>query len=180
MPDYTLSDLTTAVVGVATTSPSTGKTINASVTNSGASDYSFSGDIVGLDTGFIMIKGDTLKLSINASGHPFWIQKISGAYSSGNVITENITNNGTQSSIITWKPSESGTFYYVCQNHSSMAGIITVTEFDSVVIIPANNGTRSIGDISGSLFEINKTTTTIIPSKRPQRGQLYPRGVYNK
>jgi hypothetical protein len=66
---------------------------------------------------------------VNASGHPFWIQTVSGAYSSGNVYSGGVTNGGAAVGTIIWEvPFDApDNLYYVCQNHSSMAGSITVS-----------------------------------------------------
>jgi hypothetical protein len=66
---------------------------------------------------------------VNASGHPFWIQTVSGAYSSGNVYSGGVTNNGAEVGTIIWEvPFDApDNLYYACQYHSSMAGSITVS-----------------------------------------------------
>jgi hypothetical protein len=75
-----------------------------------------------------VVKGETYTFTINAAGHPFWIQTVSGAYSTSDVYDTGITNLGTDDGVITWvvdseAPSE---LYYVCQFHSSMQGSIVV------------------------------------------------------
>lgn len=177
MADFTFPSLTTAVVGFASTAPSTGKTIAASVTNSGASSYTFSGNISGSNPAFTVIKGDTVVLSISASGHPFWI-KTAAVTGTGSSVTENITNNGTQSGTITWKPAVSGTYYYICQIHNVMQGTITVSDLNSVINIETSNGTVSVGNIN--LSGLNPTTSGWLTGRRPANGQVFPRGVYNK
>lgn len=173
MANYTPLNLTTAVVGFASTAPSTGKTITASVTNSGASAYLFSGDISGSNPTFTVIKGDTVVLNINASGHPFWI-KTSAVTGTASSVTDGIVNNGTQSGTITWKPSVSGTYYYICQFHSAMQGTITVS--DLTINIPNN--------IVATNLNLGSVTTETRPGwltgRRPSQGQAFPRGIYNK
>jgi len=174
MADWSIINLTTAVVGFATTQPSTGKTINASVSNSGASSYSFSGGITGSNPSFTVLKGDKLVLSISASGHPFWIQTSSGSYNAANVVTENITNNGTQSGTLTWTPQTAGTYYYVCQYHNNMGGTITVSNL--TIDIPNNIVTNNL-DFGSAITE---TRPGWLTGRRPSQGQVFPRGVYNK
>ena len=98
------------------------------ITNSGSGAYI----VNGVSNGNIYFeKGKKYRIHVNASGHPFWIQTVSGAYSSGDVYSTGITNNGTQSGhIIVELPSNAPQLYYACQYHSSMAGsVITGTTF---------------------------------------------------
>ncbi len=86
------------------------------VTNSGASAYTIDGSN---NPTISLLRGFTYTFSISASGHPFWIQSVSGAYSSGNIYNNGVTNNGTQSGTITFAvPYDApSTLYYVCQYH---------------------------------------------------------------
>jgi len=76
------------------------------------------------------LRGFTYTFSVNASGHPFWIQSVSGAYSSGNIYNTGVTNNGAQVGTITFDvPYDApSTLYYVCQYHASMAGTINISD----------------------------------------------------
>jgi plastocyanin len=69
--------------------------------------------------------GDTLTFNINAPGHPLWINTHN---STGTSYALGASGNGTDSGTITWTPSSAGTFYYNCQYHSSMNGVIEVYE----------------------------------------------------
>ena len=110
------------------------KTFPITVTASGG-QYIFSGDdrngtISASGNPTINInKGDTLQLTINASGHPFWISltQAIGQPSNANRPVA-VTNNGVDSSTITWDTSGelTGTYYYNCEFHPSMTGIIFV------------------------------------------------------
>ena len=64
-----------------------------------------------------LIRGNTYNIIINAPGHPFWIQSVSGGYSSNNIYSSGITNNGTQiGTIIFVVPMNApNTLYYACQ-----------------------------------------------------------------
>ena len=98
------------------------------ITNSGSGAYL----VNGVSNGTIYFeKGKKYRIHVNASGHPFWIQTVSGAYSSGNIYSTGITNNGAQNGhIIVELPSNAPQLYYACQYHSSMAGsIVTGTTF---------------------------------------------------
>jgi chitodextrinase len=100
------------------------------VTSSGTSAYIING--VSNET-LTLVRGETYIFDINASGHPFFIQTVPGAYSSENVYNDGITGNGTQVGTLTWEVSLSApdTLYYVCQFHSSMQGVINIIDGDS-------------------------------------------------
>ena len=95
------------------------------VTNSGASAYTINS---ASNPTLTLQRGGTYTFNVSAGGHPFWIQTVSGAYSSGNVYNTGVTNNGTQSGTITFTvPNDApSTLYYVCEFHSSMQGTINV------------------------------------------------------
>lgn len=111
--------------------------INYIVINSGAGAYLI--DNLSNPT-LTVTRGLTYTFTINASGHPFWIQTTSGSYNSNMVYSSNITNNGTQVGIITWNVSfdSPNTLYYVCQNHSVMNGAINVINNSSNINISSN------------------------------------------
>jgi hypothetical protein len=75
-----------------------------------------------------LYRGFTYKFAVNVSGHPFHIQTSSGAYNSGNLYTDNVTNPGAETGTITWtvQMDAPSTLYYVCQYHSAMAGTINI------------------------------------------------------
>ena len=74
-------------------------------------------------------KGDIINFTVNASGHPFWIGISQGT---GQVAWSSdygtITNNGADNNVITWDTSTAltGTYYYNCEYHSTMSGMIFV------------------------------------------------------
>ena len=74
-------------------------------------------------------KGDTLQLTINASGHPFWIAltQATGQPPNSNRPPD-VVNNGVDTATITWNTTQvfTGTYYYNCEYHSSMTGTIFV------------------------------------------------------
>jgi hypothetical protein len=95
------------------------------ITNSGSGAYT----VNGVDNGPVeFIKGKKYRVHIAATGHPFWIQTVSGAYSSGDVYSTGITGNGTQSGhiIVELPQNAPDNLYYACQYHSSMAGPVLV------------------------------------------------------
>ena len=103
-----------------------------SVTNSASGAYLFTGE--GLtdepNPSITLIENQELILTVNASGHPLWIKPdqttgtgVSGKWSS----IGDHDNNGTDSGVLRYRAWNTGTYYYNCQYHSSMAGSITVT-----------------------------------------------------
>ena len=113
------------------------KTLTLSVTNIGGSHYVFNGNdrltshVDAQDPSININQGDTLVLTFNISGsHPFWIKTQYSSGSSNPVTTGTITNNGQQTSNLTWDTNGvvPGTYYYVCSIHwTSMRGQIIVT-----------------------------------------------------
>ena len=112
------------------------KTFTLAVTNIGASHYVFNGSDRGADhvdaqdPVINLNQGDTLILTFNISGsHPFWIKTVRTTGTSNGVTTGTITNNGQQSSNLTWDTNgvTPGTYWYICQFHLSMANSIIVT-----------------------------------------------------
>ena len=75
-----------------------------------------------------LVRGQKYKFNLNASGHPFHIQTVSGAYSLSNLYTTGVTNAGAAvGSIIFDVPMDApNILYYACEYHSSMAGTINI------------------------------------------------------
>jgi hypothetical protein len=139
------------------------------VTNSGASAYLFNSHYTGNNPTLYFKSGQTYALKLNnVTGHPFHLQTVSGAYSAGNPYTTGLTHVATDGTITTGAsallkvsgtlyvevPSGSSTtIYYVCQNHSAMAGKIvlgpitdTFTGDGSTVGFTINSG-RNVNDV---------------------------------
>ena len=78
--------------------------------------------------GITVVRGYTYYFTVNASGHPFWLQTTSGVYDAGNTYSTGVTNGGDDVGLIefTVAAGAPNTLYYICQNHSSMNGTITV------------------------------------------------------
>ncbi|NDB58662.1 hypothetical protein EB001_09470 [bacterium] len=131
------------------------------ITNSGSGSYT----VNGVSNGLINFqRGKKYRIYINASGHPFWIQTVSGAYSVGNVYSTGITNGGAQvGHIIVELPQDApDNLYYACQFHSSMAGSISVQSSDAITInSKSSNYTISPID-SGRLIEMSAGGTLTI------------------
>ncbi len=113
------------------------------ITNSGSGAYVINGSN---NPTLSFIRGHRYVININAVGHPFWIQTVSGAYSSGNVYNTGVLNNGIDSgTIIVELPFNAPALYYVCQNHSVMAGSITVSNLGPTGATGATGATGDTG-----------------------------------
>ena len=113
------------------------------VTNNGSSNYLFNSHYSGANPTLYFEGGATYALKLNVSGHPFHLQTVSGAYSSGNAYTTGLTHIATDGTVTTGAsallketgtlyvevPSGSSTtIYYACQYHSGMAGSIILQD----------------------------------------------------
>jgi hypothetical protein len=131
------------------------------ITNSGSGSYTVNGVANGLIT---FERGKKYRIYINASGHPFWIQTVSGAYSSGNVYSTGITNGGEDvGHILVELPQNApDSLYYACQYHSSMQGSISV-QSDNTITTNAQSSNYTIAPIdSGRLIEMSGGGTLTI------------------
>jgi plastocyanin/subtilisin family serine protease len=117
------------ISGVTTLLPP--RTLSITVTAPTSTYYTLSGfDYNGLLNGnnitVLAMVGDTLEFNLSnvAASHPFYIRDAAGT---SNVTTPAATNQGsTGNATVTWTPNTAGTYSYVCGNHSSMKGTITV------------------------------------------------------
>jgi len=137
--------------------------INYQVTNSGADAYVINSNS---NPDLTLIRGLTYVFSVNATGHPFWIQTSDGGYNSSDIYNTGITNNGTQSGNITWVVDNTSpnTLYYVCQHHSSMLGTINIIDLSFAPFTYVNDSlnsyyTKTAIDASLNDNFYNKTTT---------------------
>ncbi len=81
------------------------------------------------DPTIYLARGQTYEFNNQSGGnHPFHIQTSSGAYNASNLYTTGVTNPGAATGVIKFSVpfSAPNTLYYVCQNHSNMAGTIIV------------------------------------------------------
>ena len=60
---------------------------------------------------------------VNVPGHPFYIQNSSSTYNSGDQAS-GVTNNGTDSGTIIFKPTAERTYYYACRNDTTCGNTI--------------------------------------------------------
>lgn len=148
------------VTGLTTGTPAT-RAIG--VANNGAGNYILSGYVSGNNATVTLNVGDTVNFTVNASGHPFYINTANVTGTGSQVSTPAATGQGAENGVVSWTPNTAGTYYYNCQYHSGMNGIIqvnavsgsNVSVFDDVpedtaypyVVIgeetTSNNGTKS-------------------------------------
>jgi hypothetical protein len=131
------------------------------IANSGSGSYTVNGVANGLIT---FERGKKYRIHMNASGHPFWIQTVSGAYSSGNVYSTGITNGGEDVGYILVELPQNApdSLYYACQFHSSMQGSISV-QSDNTITTNAQASNYTIAPIdSGRLIEMSGGGTLTI------------------
>jgi len=140
------------------------------VTNSVSSAYLIDGSS---NPTLNLLRGFTYAFNVNASGHPFWIQTVSGAYSSGNIYNSGVTNNGVQVGTLTFAiPYDApSTLYYVCQNHSLMQGVINISDVGpqgpqgAAAVVGGSNTHIQFNDSASSNgsagFTFNKTSNNV-------------------
>jgi hypothetical protein len=153
--------------------PGTGDLIKTAalidVTPSGSAAYLFNSHYSGNNPTLYFRPGQTyaFRLDVTAS-HPFHLQTVSGAYSSGNAYSTGLTHVSLTGAVTTGAsallkvsgilyyevPSNTNTtIYYVCQNHSGMAGKIVIgnitqtsTGDGSTTTVTINSG-RNVNDL---------------------------------
>ena len=76
-------------------------------------------------------KGDIIQFNVNAPTHNFWISNRQGTgMPSPSETPSGINGNGNDNAAVVWDTANvtPGTYWYNCQNHSTMYGMIIVTE----------------------------------------------------
>ena len=106
-----------------------------------------------------LVRGQTYQFIMNASGHGFGIQTVSGSWSSGNEYTTGITNAQADSGTITFAVpySAPARLYYACtSNHGGMVG--------NIYIRGAGGHDDKVGitTITGGLLHIKDNTSPAI------------------
>ena len=130
--NFNPSRIANTLVGTASTAlPS--ESFELKVNNNGASSYAIAGKdrdvhVVGSNPTISVMAGDDLTFRVNAQGHPFWIKTAATTGIGSTVAQGTFTGLGTDVGTITWNTTgvTPGTYYYVCQNHGSMNGLINV------------------------------------------------------
>ena len=111
------------ISGLSSASPDT---LAIGVVNDASGSYVLSGDVSGSNATVTLNVGDTVNFTVNASGHPFYINTTNTTGTGSQVSTPPATGQGSVYGVVSWTPNTSGTYYYNCQYHSSMNGIIQV------------------------------------------------------
>ena len=125
---------------------STPTTFNISTINAGFS-YVLSGTdrngaVSGTHATVTCYVGDTLNFNLSnvASNHPFYVRNSAG---SSNVTTPTASGQGSiGTATVSWTPNTAGTYSYICGQHSSMKGTITVQS------APGGSGGIIVGGIN--------------------------------
>src|SRR6056300_1450783 len=144
------------------------------VTNDGSSAYLLNSHYSGNNPTIYVRAGATYAFNLDVSGHPFHLQTVSGAYSSGNSYTTGLTHIADDGTVTTGAsallkeegtlyyeiPSgTSGTIYYACQYHSGMAGSITIQSDTTAAGVSFTTDKSNTGDGSTTAFTINAGRT---------------------
>tara|TARA_B100001057_G_C22793700_1_gene928699 strand:- start:632 stop:1075 length:444 start_codon:yes stop_codon:yes gene_type:complete len=82
------------------------------------------GSVSGNDPDITISVGETINFVVRANGHPFYL-KTEPSLGRGDLVS-GATNQGTTNRTVTWTPTSSGTYYYVCSLHDGMYGVLTV------------------------------------------------------
>ena len=132
------------------------------ITNSGLGTYL----VNGVENGSInFVKGKKYRIIINAVGHPFRIQTVSGGYSPADSYTTGITNAGTDNgSILVELPQNApNNLYYACEFHATMNGSISVSAAEDTTTIISKSANYTILPIdSQRLIEMSAGGTVTI------------------
>ena len=117
----------TITVQDSTANTSQAFTINVSANN--ASNYILNGtdrngQVSGNDPTVTIKVGDTVNFAVNAPGHPFYLKTVQGTGTANTI--SGVTNNGTTNGTVSWIPTQTGTYYYICSLHGGMIGTISV------------------------------------------------------
>ena len=111
------------------------------VTHNGSGNYLFNSHYSGANPTLHLSPGKTYAFHLNIAGHPFFLQTVTGAYSSGNPYNTGLTHVADDGTVTTGANAQlkvsgilyvntpqgySADIYYVCQYHSSMQGTIAM------------------------------------------------------
>ena len=125
-----------------------------------------------------MYAGDTLTLVLNVSGHSLWIKTVNSTGTSNTVA--NVVNNGGETGIILWTPTASGTYYYNCEYHGGMNGVINVLDRLSMTHLNTDHMSALANHIFASDTTAPGTYTPVTASFniRADSGYYYLNDVY--
>ena len=143
------------------------------------------------------ISGTTIAFNLQVgSSHPFLIQNNTGSWanittanlihvSTSGVVSTGSSAQGQVSGTLYWKIpiSVSGTFRYICQNHSTMVGVITITPKDNIgyLNIPQNSQsaayTLTLADAGKHIFHPSTDANTRTYTIPANSSVAYPIGT---
>jgi hypothetical protein len=129
--------------------------------NSGTGAYIVNGVLNGPIT---LTPNKPARISIQASGHPFWFQTSYGAYTEANVYETGIEGSGTATGqIVILLPSNAPQLYYVCQFHSTMKGVVLIepSSMLSSSVVKTGSYTPVLKDM-GTIIEMSGGGTLTI------------------
>jgi hypothetical protein len=131
------------------------------VTNVGAGAYSIDGNS---NPTLNLVRGNTYTFSVNASGHPFWI-KTAAVTGTSSAYNDGVTNNGVAVGTISFTvPNDApSTLYYICQIHSSMQGVLSIS---STVLEQSITDSSLIDDSLSILYIDNTPSTNTVSTER--------------
>ena len=123
--------LITGTIGISSAASSTNSTQSWSinVTAQNSSDYQLSGNdrngtVTGNDPTITITLGDTLKFQRKCCRSSILFKNSSRTGTANQV--SGATNQGTENGTVTWTPTATGTYYYICSLHGGMSGTIIV------------------------------------------------------
>jgi hypothetical protein len=96
------------------------------VVNSGASAYVIDGVS---NPDLTLCRGSSYVFAVNASGHPFYINKVRGTGTSNAYSTGVVGNGATNGNVTFAVPADApSTLYYDCSLHAAMTGTIHIVD----------------------------------------------------
>ena len=121
-----------------------------------------------------LMRGEKYRLSLNASGHPFYIQTSAGAYNASNVYTDGVTGGGTQVGNIDLNIQFDAPdiLYYVCSSHSGMGNAIHIINKDKTGTVSGSAQTLAhlvgqdvvVGTLTAETYIVSSSVSHITQS----------------
>ena len=107
-----------------------------------------------------LMRGEKYRFSVDASGHPFYIQTSAGAYNASNVYTDGVTGGGAQEGNVDFNVQfdAPNLLYYVCSNHSGMGNAIHILNKDSDGLI--SGSAQIVSGLVGQNISVGELTAT--------------------
>jgi|MDSZ01.2.fsa_nt_gb hypothetical protein len=107
-----------------------------------------------------LMRGEKYRFSVDASGHPFYIQTSAGAYNASNVYTDGVTGGGAVDGNVDFNVQfdAPNLLYYVCSNHSGMGNAIHILNKDSDGLI--SGSAQIVSGLVGQNISVGELTAT--------------------